>query len=273
MYRKKFNFKSPLAAEKATVKFSVIVCSHRPERSKRIEAHFQRVFASQDYEFILLPDAKSLCEGYNRGFAQSTGDIIIFSHDDIELIPPNAAGLIQNHLENFDLIGVGGTTQLIDGNWISAGDPYVFSTTAAPETDDGKVRLLVYGAGPLVVTGIKALDGCFLACRRTVAQSLPFDEKTFDGFHLYDVDFSYRAFCAGFRLAVCRDLPLIHFSKGNNDAEYHRYKALFEQKFRGTLDNVEHAPWKYASIVCQHEQLAQSASPERISRLLAALSK
>jgi GT2 family glycosyltransferase len=255
------------------VKFSVIVCSHRAERRQHIEAHFQRVFAAQPYEFILIPDAKSLCEGYNRGFAQSTGELIIFSHDDIELIPPNAAEVIDAHLRNFDLIGVGGTTLLIDGNWITAGDPYVYSTTVAPEGDDGRYRILVYGAGPLVVGGVKALDGCFMACKRAVAAALPFDEKNFDGFHLYDVDFSYRAYRAGYRLAVCRDLPLIHFSKGNNDAAYHAYKARFEQKFMGMLDQGQHTPWKYASSVCRYEQLAQAASPERIGRLLAALAQ
>ncbi len=253
------------------MKFSIIVCSHRPERTAHIRAHFQQMFLNEDFEFIHIADAKSLCEGYNRGLAQSTGELLIFSHDDIELIAPDSVNVIRGHLQNFDLIGVGGTTHLIDGNWITAGDPHVYSVTAAPETDDGRYRVMAYGIGPLVVPKIKALDGCLFACKRVVALTIRFDAETFDGFHLYDVDFSYRAFRAGYQLAVCRDLPLIHYSKGNYDAEYDRYKARFSEKFRGLLDEGQKAPWRYSSLVAHRDHLAIAASRERISALLAAL--
>jgi Glycosyltransferase like family len=254
------------------VKFSVIVCSHRPERRISIDAHFQRVFAGREYEFIMIPDAKSLCEGYNRGLAQSTGELIIFSHDDIELVMANSADIIENHLRNFDLIAIAGSTRLIDGNWVTSGDPYTYSTVAAPEneSDDGRYRILAYGAGPLVVPNIKAVDGCFFACTRQAAEEVRFDER-FDGFHLYDVDFSYRVFRAGYKLAICRDLPLIHFSKGSYDDKYHRYKAMFEEKFAGMLDEGQHSHWRYASIVCHYSQLTRAMSPEGMTRLLAAL--
>ncbi len=42
--------------------------------------------------------------------------------------------------------------------------------------------------------GIQALDGVFMAMRRKVATSIPFDEALFDHFHLYDLDFSFRAY-------------------------------------------------------------------------------
>jgi hypothetical protein len=253
--------------------FSIIICSHRPERAKAIRTHFERMFADQLFEFILISDAASLCEGYNRGLAQATGELLIFSHDDIELISPHSVETIRRHLKNFDLIGVGGTTRLIDGNWITAGDPYVYSAIAAQESDDGRCRVIVYGAGPLVVRDIKAIDGCFFACKRAVASAIGFDAQIFDGFHLYDVDFSYRVFRAGYRLAVCRDLPLIHYSKGNYDESYQRYNERFKQKFSGLLDEGQQSPWRYASAVCHHAQLAAAAAPDRITALLAALAR
>ena len=77
---------------------------------------------------------------------------------------------------------------------------------------------MMLGGGPLVVPGIQALDGVFMAMRREVATAIPFDAEAFDGFHLYDLDFSFRAHRGGFRLAVCRDVVLIHESTGSYDA-------------------------------------------------------
>jgi hypothetical protein len=77
------------------------------------------------------------------------------------------------------------------------GDPHVYSVTAAPETDDGRYRVMAYGIGPLVVPKIKALNGCLFACKRVVTETIRFDSETFDGFQLYDVDFSCRAFVQG----------------------------------------------------------------------------
>ena len=56
-------------------------------------------------------------------------------------------------------------------------------------------------------------------------ESIQFDAATFDGFHLYDLDFSYRAFLAGFRIAIAWDIPIIHVSSGRLDAAWQRYRA------------------------------------------------
>jgi len=54
---------------------SVIVCSIDPEKQQAIRAEYERA-AGEPHEFILINDARSLAEGYNRGFAQSRGEII-----------------------------------------------------------------------------------------------------------------------------------------------------------------------------------------------------
>ncbi len=152
------------------------------------------------------------------GSRQSRGERIILSHDDIEILTPDFAERVERHLERFDLIGVAGTTRLVTGKWELAGDPYAFVLISAPDRESGRYETVLRGGGPLVVPGIQALDGVFMAMRRAVAVSIPFDEAVFDHFHLYDLDFSFRAYQAGFALAVCRDLVLIHQSMGRFDA-------------------------------------------------------
>jgi hypothetical protein len=70
------------------------------------------------------------------------------------------------------------------------------------------------GTNARAVANIEALDGVFIAARREVAEAVGFDEATFTGFHLYDIDFSLRAHLAGRRVAVVNDVPIIHQSPG-----------------------------------------------------------
>lgn len=214
--------------------FSIIVCSHRPVRAAFIRHHFAQLFRAYPSEFILIDDARSLSEGYTRGLAQSSGDFLIFSHDDIEFVIPDVADRLSQHLAQFDVVGIAGTTKLIDGAWVTAGDPYCFALVVYPDADD-LFAVKCVGAGELCVPGIQALDGCFFACRRKVAETTGFDAVNFDGFHLYDLDFTFGAHLQGFRLAVCRDLALIHASKGNPDGRWQLYRDRFAAKYRDRL--------------------------------------
>ena len=67
--------------------------------------------------------------------------------------------------------------------------------------------------------------------RRAAVERIGFDEQTFDGFHLYDLDFSYRAHRAGLSVAIALDLLLIHDSSGGFSDDYKRYAARFAAKF------------------------------------------
>ncbi len=109
---------------------------------------------------------------------------------------------------------------------------------SAPVPDSVGYVTVLRGGGPLVVPGIQALDGVFMAMRREVAIATPFDEALFDHFHLYDLDFSFRAYRAGFALAVCRDIVLIHQSIGKFDAVWDNYRRRFETKHRAHLPDT-----------------------------------
>jgi hypothetical protein len=71
--------------------------------------------------------------------------------------------------------------------------------------------------------------------RREVAEEIGFDETTFDGFHLYDLDFSFSAWRAGKKIGVCCDIPVIHLSRGSYNKEHSRYGRLFMEKHKAAL--------------------------------------
>jgi GT2 family glycosyltransferase len=191
--------------------------------------------AGVHHEIIAIRDARSLSEGYNRGVAQARGRYLILSHDDIEILTPDFVQRLTAHLERFDLIGIAGTTRVIGGAWFLSGHPYDYQLVTSPTGQPGQYAIIVRGSGALVAPSIQAIDGVFMAMRAEVARDIRFDEITFDHFHLYDIDFSYRAYLHGYRLAVCRDIFLVHDSLGRFDAVWEEYRKRFESKFAPNL--------------------------------------
>jgi len=228
--------------------FSFVVCSIEEAKFAALSRTIATRFAGVPHEVVRIPDATSLCEGFNRGFARSRGDAVVFCHDDVDLLAPDAAVRLARHLTHVDLVGVAGAARVTGPAVFWAGHPWLHGwvTYHAPGDADYEVTAMSLGA-PLV-TGIVALDGAFVACRRAAAAAVPYDAATFDGFHLYDLDFSYRAHRAGFRLAVACDLGLVHASKGDFGAAWSRYAARFRSKFP-ELSAAQGSPHFYAARV------------------------
>ncbi|MBF0179631.1 MAG: glycosyltransferase [Magnetococcales bacterium] len=209
---------------------SVVMCSIDPDKEARAMAMYQRALAGTRCEIIVIRDARSLCEGYNRGIRQSSGQIVICSHDDIEILSPSFATRLTQHLRRVDLLGVAGTTRLIQPFWVSAGWPHVHGMVAQRSREGDHFDVTIFGPQSLCVTGAQALDGCFLAMHRSLLDALAFDERNLAGWHGYDIDFSFSAWLAGHRVAICTDIFLLHDSPGQFDAACHAQVEILRRK-------------------------------------------
>lgn len=218
---------------------SIIICSIDTDKFRNVTQNYTALMGNEPFEIIGIHDAKSLCEGYNRGITRSVGDILIFSHDDIEILSPDFVTRLKNHLNKFDIVGFAGTDKVLDGNWIRAGMPHLYGMVGHPH--DGQYLVYCYDLcaaghqGKVATSGIKMLDGLFIAVKRSVVHTVAFDEENFDGFHCYDADFTYSAYKAGFHLGVCSDIAVIHASGGRFDGEFKSYNRLFIEKHATTL--------------------------------------
>lgn len=207
---------------------SVVICSINDARFAAVSADYAVALAGGPFEIIRIADALSLAEGYNRGFAQSTGEIVVFSHDDVRILAPTFRVELTSALEHYDIVGVAGTTRLAGPQWFS-GPPTErrqFICYPAGTFGTAEASCAFEGCGDERWSGgIQALDGVFLAARRAVLNVVTFDERRYDGFHFYDLDFSYRAHLAGFRLSVCPRLGIMHASLGSYGSESWRHYA------------------------------------------------
>ena len=211
--------------------FSVVTCSINDKNFNRLSDNYRKIIPGDRLEIIRIDNARSLAEGYNRGFKRASGSIVIFCHDDLEIIDGDLARVIVLGLAKFDLVGAAGTTRLVGPGWIGAGWPHIHGLIVHHRPNGYSVDL--YGPLQRTIPEIQALDGLFLAGERELFQNLPFDEQNFDHFHLYDIDLSYQAYQRGCRIAVLNDLGLIHRSGGRFDQNWNLQARRFMTKYQG----------------------------------------
>jgi Glycosyltransferase like family len=208
---------------------SVVICSKEAAKFDAVVANYHQRLAGVPHESIGIHDARSLCEGYNRGVARSRGDIIVFSHDDIEIVSRDLSTKLIESLAQCDIVGVAGTTLLRSAAWSRSGWPHLHGQVLHPR-QDGSLLLAVFGLERRMVFGAQALDGLFFAARREVFEKIRFDQDVFDSWHFYDIDFTFSAYTAGFRLAIRADLLIAHYSGGTFDEDWEHYAGRFQQK-------------------------------------------
>jgi tetratricopeptide (TPR) repeat protein len=209
---------------------SVIICSITPAKFDRVSANYSALLKDLPHEIVGIHDARSLAEGYNRGAKRAKGEILVFSHDDIEIASPDFAPKLIGRLSQFDLIGIAGTDRVCGGAWMDAQWPHVFGQVGMPAAQGNRIMVTAFLIRGTSATPMQALDGVFFATRRPVVEKIQFDESTFDGWHLYDLDFSYRVAGAGFRLGVCNDLLIVHQSGGDYGEAWYQYARKFMRK-------------------------------------------
>lgn len=221
----------PLPSEMPLVSF--VVCSVDVSKQQRQAENLRQKMGTWPYEIQLVTDAISLAEGYNRGLSQAKGDVLVFCHDDIEIVTPDFPQRLLVHLACHDVVGLAGTTRLTQGTWGICGFPHLSGAVAHRlPTEDFQVSVYGHRQG----AAIQAVDGIFIACCRELAKRVGFDAMTFDGFHCYDLDFSFRAYLQGYRIGIAGDIGVIHDSMGGFDDRWKHYKKRFEEKFAADLN-------------------------------------
>jgi len=221
---------------------SFVVCSVDAGKLEAFKRSLAACSGRDDVEVVGVHDAPSLCAGWSGGLARASGDAVVFCHDDIELHVPDLPRRIAAHLERFDVVGVAGTDRCVGMDWAEAGIEHAWG--AIVHDPGGAPVFCFYGApaGAGAIAGIQAMDGVFLATTRKVARDVGFDAVTFDGWHGYDADFTFRAHLAGHRLGVALDLPIVHRSAGSADEARMRYHLRFADKHGARLASGR-GPW------------------------------
>jgi hypothetical protein len=211
---------------------SIVTCSIDDKRLDRMRASFDAALGDRVHEYVVIRDARSLSEGYQRGLCAAQHDFVVFSHDDVELASQAPFAALEAALRDHDIVGVAGSHVAAGPAAMWAGHPHLAGTVAYPPGGSRPAwKATVYSVDTGLIAGMQTLDGLLFAARRPCALSVGFDAATFDGFHFYDLDFVYRAHRAGHKVAVTTQVLAVHASEGRYDEAWKRYAERFLGKY------------------------------------------
>ena len=85
------------------------------------------------------------------------------------------------------------------------------------------------------LTEVVALDGCLISIRRTLFDLIQWDEKTYGGFHIYDMDICMQVLQANYKVCVEPSVIIEHLSLGNATEEWYNSLQSFYAKWQDKL--------------------------------------
>lgn len=218
---------------------SVIVCSRGGNLQK---SHCENVAFTigTDYEYIKIDNSQSscgICEAYNNGVAQATGDICVFVHEDAFFLEQGWGRVLEHKFTDpsVGLVGVAGTQYLFadDFRWHTAGRPFTRGRVLH-ELNRGNNLILTVLNWDKADADVVVVDGLFFAIRTALFDRIGFDAISFPGFHFYDLDISMQVRETS-RCIVTWDILLKHLSAGQNDSAWFDAAKAFGRKYRNIL--------------------------------------
>jgi glycosyltransferase involved in cell wall biosynthesis len=219
---------------------SVIVCSRNPKFGDLHRKNVAKTIG-RDYEYVGVDNAENkygICAAYNKGVEKSRGDLLVFVHEDCFFMEPGWGDVLYSKFNadpKLGLVGVAGTQYLFSTSpaWIAAGMPFI-KGRVIHELKNGEMFILTVFSWDKADAEVVAADGLFFAIPGKLFDAIRFDEKTFPGFHFYDLDICMQV-RRTHKLLVTWDIMLKHFSGGNMNADWLEYGNRFLAKYKDVL--------------------------------------
>jgi len=181
------------------------------------------------YEVISIDNAnaaKGLCEIYNSGASKAQYSILCFMHEDIKMITTNWGVKVAEIMrdETIGLLGVAGSSYkaLTPSGWACPG---IEATTNKVNIiqrykyAEGGTKKEYFNSDNEQLSRVASIDGVWMCTRKSITDSVKFDEHTLPLFHGYDIDFSLQV-AIKHRVMVTFDILLDHFSEGNYSTDW-----------------------------------------------------
>lgn len=200
---------------------SIIISSYQPHYYIALEKNIADTIGIP-YEIIKIDNngIMGICEAYNRGAEKAQYDYLLFLHEDV-LFETQNWGLILTQLLSKKSIGCVG---LAGGDYVSTyplpwwqnKERRFLHLNQISTNEEKKINRLTEHKNVIF------LDGVFIACRRNIFLETRFSDYL-QGFHGYDMDFSWRA-SQTHQNIVSHEITLTHFSAGHHNIEW--FKSL-----------------------------------------------
>ena len=221
---------------------SIIICSRHKDISRELYQNINDTIGV-DYEVIVIDNSKneySICSAYNEGVRRAKYPYLCFMHEDIRYRTSGWGTKVLNHLSD-DRIGIIGN---FGGHYIPNFFPVVYvdgpisGNFIQGQRVNGRyithqVQYDNFSKGLPIETAV--VDGMWLCVRKDLFGQIRWDEKTFAGFHCYDIDICMQSHAIGKQVRVVFDVLLEHQSPGNIDMKFYEQLRLWYDKWETSL--------------------------------------
>lgn len=225
---------------------SIIICSRSSAINNKLRQNINEL-AGCDTELIIIDNSYNqynIFQAYNEGVRRSKGDVLCFMHEDVLFRSDNWGKIIEQYY--FDdgqigLIGFAGSHFLADTPMYWYSSPFVSQRNL--NNDQGHIEEHFHEEwfGNRSIIEVAAVDGFCFFIRKCLFDRIAFDEKTYKGFHLYDMDICMQVINTGYKVCVVRDVLAEHcwseskqFTKQGAEL-FEQNLALFSKKWSNCL--------------------------------------
>ncbi|UOR03946.1 glycosyltransferase family protein [Hymenobacter aerilatus] len=230
---------------------SIIICSRSQDQLAQVKYNVAATIGAP-YEVVAIDNSQgrySIFQAYNWGIAQSTGDLLCFMHEDISFETQDWGQVVQRAFrENsrLGLLGVAGSSYkpAVPSGWSfdSACDDTTYMNIVQYYKGRSDKNKIYSNPKKQTISNVVSVDGVWFCTTRAIAEKVQFDEKTFSGFHCYDVDFSL-AVLQHHEVAVTFEVLINHFSEGSFNDSWITETIKLHDKWRAILPiNLEQLP-------------------------------
>ncbi len=207
---------------------SIVISTYRSNYLENLKKNITATIGT-DFEIIAIDNnaKKGLCEVYNSGTRQAKYPIICYLHEDVSIKTLDWGKIVVqlfNTNENLGLVGIAGSTYkpAVPSGWSFPWASHHLTTCINIlqfDKQTNQVNHVYSNPKKQSITKVASVDGVWFCSRKETALKIPFDEKTFTGFHCYDVDFSLSVL-QKYEVAVTYEVLIEHFSKGSFNKEW-----------------------------------------------------
>ncbi|RZM04425.1 MAG: hypothetical protein EOO88_56000, partial [Pedobacter sp.] len=173
---------------------SIITCVRHTERIEPLRRHIESTIGVQ-HELIAIDNSTnqySIFQAYNKGVELSRFPFLLFMHDDIWYHTDDWGKKLAAHFTDpqTGATGICGTPYIAwnAGGWWSPGEGYLHILQSQKRGMEPEMQEFAPSNNYQPFGQVVALDGVWFCIRKELFDKIRFDDKTYNGFHLYDVD-------------------------------------------------------------------------------------
>jgi GT2 family glycosyltransferase len=224
---------------------SIIICSTNIDRYDKLKNNVQQTIGIE-HEIIRINNNQNIygiCEAYNIGASKARYELLCFIHEDVSFLNTDWGKILLYYFQNKEvgLLGIAGSqykTKTV-GGWWNSGPLVKIKMRQGSKNSNAFQDINKEASG---CESCVCIDGIFMATPQKVWKETLFDNKTLKKFHCYDLDYSLSVFEKGYKVLVCYDIFLEHFSTGEYNRVWYDETLKFHRKWQSKLpisiDNI-----------------------------------